>query len=409
MKKEDKKEYLRKLLGVKKDDSGYAEMDTFIREYNKFMNTLNYNGYREGEEEKIFLYFHKNGLTVTSIVAKKKGKDILLQELHQILNRAYEYYETVLFPQYYEKARKQSSKDFEIELSDKARINSIVGPLSDINEFLAELDKRWDDFTNFLYRTINLVFSGDYSGDNSPRFMKTDTFADMVQEEVAYYERVEKSYSQSYGDHSGFYYSGKNDNPYKNLYLYCLCSYIRNYYVMNIPQITLGEFYELTNLGIPEHKDSYSLSDIARIYCSMSNCNYDKAYGKIKQQFRKSEFMQNYKRDGQYQFHNVELPLATYVYYSKKNHVEPACEKLFCNYNPLIEYVYAPLLRANIYEETIKLEAYNKFYDFVTTEFKQILKKTDDAYIDTFLELLLQCPMRLYYRCSGLEVDNVVG
>ena len=408
-KQEDKKVYLRKLLEISKDNPGYAEMDTYIKDYNKFMRILNYGFVRGGEEEKIYLYFYKNQLSVSGIVAKQKGKETLLKELHTILDKSFEYYETVLFPQYYEHIRIQSPKNQQIELSDKARINSIVGPLADLDAFLRELDNRWNEFSNFLYKSIDLVFSGDYSGENRPEFMMTDMFDKMVEEEISFYESREKEYSQSYYDESDFYYIGKNNNPYKNLYLYCLCSYIRNFYVMDIPKVTLGRFYELTNLQIPEQKSSYSLSDIANIYCSMSDCPYSKAYGKIKQQFRKSEFMQEHKKEGQYDFRNFELPLATYVYYSRKNHFEPTFEKLFDNYDPLMEYVYAPLLRSNIYGETINLNAYNRFYDFITKEFKRILKKTDDAYIDIFLKLLLQCPMRLFYRCSGLDVNTVIG
>lgn len=409
MKKENKKDYLRRILKVHPGDPRYVEMDTCLREYNKFNNTLNFNGFRGGEEEKVFLYLYEHQLTVASIVAKNKGKEKLLDELRTILSKAVNYYKDVLYPEYHEQAKNLSPKSYQIEMWDKERINSIVGPLANVDDFVDSLDKRWDEFTNYLYKTIDLVFSREYSGENRPGFLKKGCFEDKVNDEIDYYVRQVRQYSQSFEDPEQVYYIGKNDNPYKNLYLYCLRSYIKNFYIINIPRVEDGKFYDLVHFTGIEAKTVYGLSDIAEMYSKMANCEYNKAYGKIKQQFRKSKFMQQYKNDGKYEFPCPELPLATYVYYSKKNHKEPDFEKLFRNYDPLMVYVYAPLLRANMEGETSKLNSYNMFYDFILNEFSNALNRTDDAYITTFLEILLQCPVRLFYRCCGLDVDSVVG
>lgn len=409
MKKENKKDYLRRILNIKCGNPGYEEMDTLIREYNKFIRTLNFNGYRDGEEEKIFLYFHSHNITVSSIIAKGKGKEKLQTEMREILAKAVGYYKDVLYPEYYEKARMQSPKDFQIEMWDRERIDSVVGNISNIDCFLHDLDQQWNEFTNYLYKTIDLVFNGDYSIKDGPVFLKTDCFEEMVQAEMDYYSSQVHQYSQSLDDSNSIYYVGKNHNPYKNLYLYYLRSYIKNFYVTDIPRVEVGKFYELIHLKPVEEKEFYGLSDIAKIYSEMTGCKYDRAYGKIKQQFRKSQFMQEYKKDGKYCFKQPELPLATYVYYSKKNHNEPEFEKPFGNYDALMQYVYAPLLRANIHNEYSRLNAYNQFYDFITKEFSNALSRTDDAYITTFLETLLQCPMHLFFRCSGLDVNSIIG
>ena len=40
---ESKKEYLRRILNVTRDDAGYSEMDTFMREYNNFISAFNFD------------------------------------------------------------------------------------------------------------------------------------------------------------------------------------------------------------------------------------------------------------------------------------------------------------------------------------------------------------------------------
>lgn len=407
--KELKRDYLRRILNINRDDAGYYDMDTCMKEYNKFMRTLNYCDTRGGEEEKIFVYFYKHGLTVSNIVAKQKGKECLIRELKEVLDKALEYYEKYLFIQYYDEAIKKSPKDFLIQINDKARVNSVVGAIADVDEFLISLDAQWSEFNRYLYDTIHLALSGAYSKEKGPNCLKIDDFDLMVKEEVEYYCDIVKTYSKSLADTSGTYYTGKNDNPYKNLYVYCLNAYIKNFYVIDIPNVILGKFFELENFQDIELTNIYGLSDIARNYANMTNGDYKKSYGKIKQQFRKSKFMQEYKKDGKYKFNEISIPLATYVYYSRKNHIEPEFNNLFMRCDPVIVKVYAPILYSLINGENKKILAYNSFQDFITKEFKDILNRVDDAYLNTFIEILLQCPMRLYYRCMGMDVNSVCG
>lgn len=60
---ESKKEYLRRILKVTRDDAWYSEMDTFMREYNNFISAFNFEKIRDGEIEKIFVDFHAKGIT----------------------------------------------------------------------------------------------------------------------------------------------------------------------------------------------------------------------------------------------------------------------------------------------------------------------------------------------------------
>lgn len=321
--KENKRDYLRRILDIQRGDAGYNDMDTCMREYNKFRETLNYAGKPSSEEEKIFVYFYQNNLTVSNIVQKKKGSTQLKIELKAVQKKAADYYNSELYPHYREFAQTLSPKNSMIELDDKLRVNGIRPPLNDVDSFISSVDKQWKDFLCYLYRTINLVFSGDYTKQNDS-MLRIHEFKNVVDEEIDFYHQRVKKYNNSNDDCASFYYVGQNENPYKNLYLYCLNSYIRNFYVEELPYIEPDHFYELQNIGCTiDRKERYSLKDIAQIYCQLSNCEYSKAYGKIKQHFRKSACMQFYKKNGQYEFDNIEIPLATYSYYSKKNHREP--------------------------------------------------------------------------------------
>ena len=66
--KENKKEYLRRILNVTRDDAWYSEMDTFMREYNNFIKAFNFEEIRGGEIEKIFVDFHNKGMTPAKLV-----------------------------------------------------------------------------------------------------------------------------------------------------------------------------------------------------------------------------------------------------------------------------------------------------------------------------------------------------
>lgn len=170
-----------------------------------------------------------------------------------------------------------------------------------------------------------------------------------------------------------------------------------------------GKVGKLNHMIMPEEKEKYGLEDVAKAYSDMSGEAYDKAYEKIKKQFRKSSFMQKQKNGRYYEFDCIEVPLATYIYYSKKNHTEPEYSLPFETYDKFIVHYYAPLLRANMREEYIKLGAFNKYADFVNEEFKKLTKTVNDAYLETLSEELLLTSLHLKCRCMrGFGLEGVI-
>ncbi len=403
--KENKKEYLRRILNITRDDSGYSEMDTFMREYNNFIKAFNFEEIRGGEIEKIFIDFHNKGITPARLVELQQGKEDLEKQLLFYGRKAKQYFETEIKVKYYnEIVKTRSPKDAMIELMDLERNHSLTGSLSDVRSFLENLDKLWINFMNELYSTVDLVFSGNYEVD----FIRTDEFDKVVDEEITFYQKKVSTYEKSF-EQSEIYYVGKNDNPYKNIFLYCMNSYIRNFYPIDIITMQPGIVGKLNRMIMPEKKEKYSLEDVAKAYSDMSGEIYDKAYEKIKKQFRKSPFMQKHKKGRYYEFDCIEIPLATYIYYSKKNHIEPEYSSPFETYDKFIVHYYAPLLRANMCKEYMKLKAFNKYADFVNGEFKKLTKTVNDAYLDTLSEELLQTSLHLKCRCMrGFDLDGII-
>lgn len=403
--RENKKEYLRRILKVTRDDAGYSEMDTFMREYNNFIKTFNFEEIRGGEIEKIFIDFHNKGITPAKLVELQQGKENLEKQLLYYGRKAKHYFKIEIKAKCYDEIVKtRSPKDAMIELMDLERNHSLTGNLSDVRSFLDNLHKLWIDFMNELYSTVDLIFSGTYEND----FIRTDEFDKVVDEEITFYKKRVSTYEESF-EQAEIYYVGKNDNPYKNIFLYCLNSYIKHFYPIDIVTMQPGVAGKLKHMTMPEKKEKYTLEDVVKAYSDMSGETYEKSYGKIKQQFRKSPFMQKMKNGRWYEFDCIEIPLATYIYYSKKNHTEPEYSPPFVTYDKFIVHYYAPLLRANMRGENTKLIAFNKYADFVNNEFKKLTKTVNDAYLDTLSEELFLTSLHLKCRCMrGFNLEEVI-
>jgi hypothetical protein len=404
--KENKKEYLRRILKVTRYDAWYSEMDTFMREYNNFIKAFNVEEIRGGEIEKIFIDFHKNGLTPAKLVELQKGREKLEQQLLYYSQKAKQYFETDIKKKRYDEIVKtRFPKDAMIELVDLERIHSLTGSLSDIRSFLDNLHELWGNFMNELYSTVDLIFSGHYEAD----IIRIEEFDKVVDEEITYYRKRVSQYEESF-EQADIYYVGKNDNPYKNIFLYCLNSYIKNFYPIDIVTMQPGVVGKLNCIVMSEKKEKYTLEDVAKAYSDMSGETYEKSYGKIKQQFRKSPFMQQMKKGRSYEFDCIEMPLATYVYYSKKNHVEPEFSRPVEMYDKFTVHFYAPLLRANMWGENKKLEAFNRYAEFVNSEFKKLTETVNDAYLDTLSEELFLTSLHLKCRCMrGFDLERAIG
>lgn len=115
-------------------------------------------------------------------------------------------------------------------------------------------------------------------------------------------------------------YDGKNDNPHKNLYIYCLMSYIKDFYISRIPKIEVSSFPDVENINMQEDKTYFSLKDAAESYSQISNKNAENIRENMKKQFQKLEYMQGFKKRGRYEFQDIIFPIISYHYFRKNNH-----------------------------------------------------------------------------------------
>ena len=412
-KTENKKEYLRRILDIKRGDPGYEEMDTIIKKFNKFMRTLNYKKCEGTPAEEIFIDMHKNGVTVASLVAKGRNREDIIREMEDTLRKANEYYDSVLEPQYKKIAFSSchSVSDMDVDLCDRRRINNVVGSYCSPRTFLNDFDVRWKEANEYLLQTIYLVFSGAYVKKPS-KWLKNNGFDDAVEEEIKYFNKHKDHYNNIDEARKEFYYYGDNDNPYKNLYLYYLNAYMKQYYTFDLPDIKVDKFYSFKCFeGISDKivaDKTYSLRDVAELHSLMSGLPTNRIYENMKKKFAKLKFITPAKETGRYVFSDAMLPLATYEYYKKKNHTEIDHGIPFWNYDPLMVYVYAPILRAIIEGRKKDLEAYIRYRKFIVSEYNSLLSKIDDGFQSTFLDMLLGSPVRLKYRYEGLDVTRIV-
>lgn len=405
--KETKKEYLRRILKITKDDTAYADMNTFMKRYNTFLKEFNLDAERGGEIEKIFVDYYNSGITPANLVAIQKGKENLEKQLLAYSKKAQEYFKCNIYDKQYNKIiETMRPKDADIALRELKNFNSLTGCLENVTSFLEMLNNNWEPFVRELYSTVIIIFSDRYSAD----IYRKEEFGKVVEEEISYYSKKIKKYEDSFA-HKDKYYVGKNKNPYKNIYLYCLNSYIKNFYLINLVTMQPGCVGKLTHMVIPEKKPIYTLKDVAQAYSDMSGEPYEKSYNKIKQQFRKSPFMQQQKNTkGVYEFKSISIPLATYLYYSKKNHYEPQTSSAIEQKNEFIENYYALLLNANMHGENAKLEAFNRYVSFVKSEFQRLTETVNDVYLLTFLEELFLTSLHLRCRClKGFDLESVIG
>lgn len=411
--KENKKEYLRRILGIKRGDPGYEEMDTITKEFNKFMRTLNYKKCEGTPAEKIFIDMHKKGITVASLVAKGRNREDIIREMEDTLRKANEYYDSVLEPQYKEIAFSSchSLSDVDVELCDRRRINNVVGQYCNPRAFLNDFDMRWKKANRYLSETIHLVFSGVYDKKTS-ELSKDIGFDDAVEEEINDFNNHKDQYNNIDEERKNFYYYGDNDNPYKNLYLHYLNAYMKQYYVFDLPDVKVDEFYSLKCFeGISDKivaDKTYTLRDVADLHSLMSGLPTNRIYENMKKKFTKLKFIMPDKETGKYAFSDVTLPLATYEYYKQKNHVEIDHGIPFWNFDPLMVYVYAPILRAIIEGRKKDLEAYIRYRKFMISEYNNLLSKIDDGFQSTFLDMLLGSPLRLNCRYVGMDITRIV-
>ncbi|MBU3214797.1 hypothetical protein LL033_08235 [Clostridium estertheticum] len=400
-----KKEHLRKILKIVRENPSFAEMNTEIKSYNKFIKELKVDAFNK-EADEIFKKFFSEGVTLKSMTAKSRGKEYLESKLMEFGKMQEDYYKKIMYPPFIKEVRKMyRSSDADIIKNEHEYKHSVILADDDTNifnldNFLLNYKEGWAEFNGDINRTLQLVFNDYYKKDNF-NILNISQFEKIIEEAIQEYLIIKANHQDYKGE-------VQNENPYCNLYMYCRNAYVLNYFELALPDDSL--FKECKNFNIPiRKKEFYSLRDIANNYAVLININdseVGKAYDRIKKNFHRSRYIQRFKPDKEYSFRNLSTPLAYYIYYRKKNHNANMDTDCFGN-NYIIEGRVAPILNAKINCESQKLKAVYKYLGFIQEEFKGIFSTLNNRYQKKMINFLKETIVNLFYRSAGLEKQIV--
>ncbi|MDY3215154.1 MAG: hypothetical protein SOW77_07795 [Ruminococcus sp.] len=371
-----------------------------VKKYKNFIAALNLHDPMTDEEEKLYRHFLKFDITLKSFFAKKTGPNEANKKLDELYDAAQQYYENNIEPTVRNEAKRMSPKDAQIHMMDSKRNDSITRTVNMLS-FYQELNDKMAYFYANLFRILSTC-----------KMPKTNPLMVAVDDEIKNYKNKLSSYNavpsdlQETFDSEEIYYVGKNNNPYKNLYIYCFLQFVKYFIDIRIPSITEKQFDNLQLLRKYRTKSVYSLHDIANMYSEISDISKQKAYDRMKKLFQKYHIFESCKdANGRFSFSEIELPLAYYEMYRKKN-IEP--NNLT---DSIIRSVYCPLIAFAIDGDTEKISAMAKYISFIRDEFLNLTKEKniDDAKYSTFLEMLLNSSARVELRllASKEEVDSI--
>ena len=267
--------------------------------------------------------------------------------------------------------------------------------MESLNKFLNDFSEKLSSFYFNIYNIINKVCDRD----DMPI-----SFADAVDIEILKFRRFKYCNYYSYGEGREYIYDGKNENPYKNLYIYSLISYIKYFYVLEIPEITPDIFPDVSIINQFPKKEKYTRRDVARVYAMTYGLNEEKVFENIKKVFQKIKYIQKYKKGRIYVFPDLLLPMFTYHFFKRHNQNEDDNDSSLISKAKLVNNLYYPLFKAKADGRTDIIDAYIKYRQFIIDEFEDMLKYVDDSYIETLInEIFVKSINRLSLRIISLN------
>ncbi len=377
--------------------SGEEEQNVLIKKYKKFIKDLNYHDDLTDEEEKVFRFFIRTGETLKSFFKKGVGENHALKKLKNLYIGSVMYYEAILYPHYYTEALQLRPKDAQIHIMDSKRLNLVPDELEP-ESFIKRLDALWGDFLYYYSQVLSAPIADGHS------------ISQAVDDEIVYYNTLFNNYNQPNDEPEGQnieYYNGQNDNPYKNLYIYCLFRYVSYYLDTKFPAFPIEKFIGVKELKAYKSKISLSLMDIAEAYALIDKTTPDKAYNRIKKQFQKDKLFQSSKNEkGEYVFDNVIEPIAFYEAYRKKNF------KVSEDNDRIIRFVYCKLIEFVIDDKFDNIEAIERYQSFFKEAYSKLAKieNISDDKFSTFLEILFLTANRISLRLvAPKQVVDEIG
>lgn len=434
--KEPLKTYLTNIL--MKDNKSYYDalktipesINSFRKEYLRFLEALNLKNDRNTEVERFFRFLQKNNLTISKLVAKNQGQEYLFSQLKYALELEDTYYNKYLLPRFKDYiCEKIKPDEQEIRLYDFERINGLSGVLTDLNNFMSFFVRQWNQYIEYLYKTIEQVCNNICGRVPYPV---------AVNKEKEYLKKFRENYYNA--EHPELFYDGTNINLYKNLFIYCLISYLDDFYLSKFPEVSdktfLEDYYlcvdsdinegldlrsyelsdipdfsdrvfpDLTPLRNVTQKNTYTLKDVAEVYAAVMNDNKEKVYKRLEKYFSDTGIFKLSEESGEYEFKDVIYPIAAHMFFKKKNRTYAPDDRSLLSDNQVFEHLYYPLFKAKVLGQENVIDAYSEYQKCILEEFKGALKRGDDSYLIELINVVIgKSSMRLSMRIMGIEDD----
>ena len=379
------------LLRIYKDELKYeyrseeVQARVLVRWYKEFVKALNLHDNMLEEEEKLFREFIRTNETLKSFYKKGSGQTAATTKLQDLYNRANEYFKTVLSHRYVEEAKCYRPKEAQIHMMDMTRLHSVSQALEP-KAFIQQLEKHWAEFMD---NYVKILSSPEIEGHS---------LTQAVDDEIDNYNIKLSNYNKPSNESEGAeieYYNGQNDNPYKNLYIFCLFKYVSYFLATRLPTFSVEKFTGISALKSYKEKPILSLKDVAAAYALIDKTTVDKAYDRLKKQFQKYDYFEGYKNEsGEYQFYDITEPLAFSETYRKKDTIPSE------HTNFLIRHVYCRLIAFAIDGMTDRIGAVQKYHIFFENAYKELVKTEyiSDAKFSTYLDILIGTAGRISLR-----------
>lgn len=344
------------------------------------------------EEEKLFREFIRTNETLKSFYKKGSGQSEAAKKLQDLYFFANSYYENELYPCYVKETQCLRPKEAQIHMMDMAHLHSVQQGLEP-NAFIQHLEKRWIEFMEYY---VHILSSPEIEGHS---------LIQAVDDEIDFYNNKLSNYNKLPAEFVGNdieYYNGQNENPYKNLYIYCLFQYVSYFLATKLPTFSVEKFTGIEALKAYKAKHIMTLKNVAEAYALIDNTTVDKAYERLKKQFQKYSFFDGCKNEnGEYHFRDIMEPLAFYEIYRKKD-TFPSDHTNF-----MINHVYCKLIEFAIDGKIDSISALKKYHSFFEDAYKELVKTIhiSDAKFSTYLDILLGTARRISLRLVAPKED----
>lgn len=393
-------------------------METELKQYNKFMKTFHLD-HKTAASEEIFKYIYINKkITLNSfIVSLKKNKQDFNDFLIELMKKQYAFYKEEMYSGSWECIRNNtySISDASIMLDEDFNKNAvpIIGVCScskysnslckhEVNNFndcknielldifLSDFAVKMSELDAYVDKSLHILCKSNSNSNN---------FKNIIDE-------AKKNYFEFKGNYCDM--PQETENTYAHFYILLRNNYISNFYINKYSYWISFEDLNFASMSY-ETKQNYSLRYAAEVYSKLDKKSVpQKVYDNMKKQFQKSLAIQKYKgENGNYFFPKIEIPLAHYHYYKKKNRSIEQDIEMFGNSiylgNHLFHRRIVPIFELYLSKKNDLIKILQEYLTFVIEELNEIFSSLNWHYQLAIFDFLRETILNIYAQLIGMD------